>query len=162
LRSAGHRCGSRSPDPGPQGRDRARAPAAHVIASLARPRRLAAALAFALAALFPCVLRAEGEAPEALFKRGAAALGKGEYGAAIDAFESLADQGFEHPDASYDRGLAYVMRVHARAERPGDLGRAAAAFEETLLLRPADRDADLALDRVRAEVTRRRARKSKD
>ena len=97
-----------------------------------------------------------------MFKRGAEALSKGEYGAAIDDFESLADQGFAHPDASYDRGLAYVMRVHAGADRPGDLGRAAAAFEETLLLRPGDRDADLALDHVRAEVTRRRARKSKD
>ena len=31
-----------------------------------------------------------------------------------------------------------------------------------LLLRPDDHDADVALDRVRAEVTRRRARKSKD
>ncbi|MFO0757299.1 MAG: hypothetical protein U0359_12460 [Byssovorax sp.] len=102
------------------------------------------------------------ETSEELFARGAQALGKGEYGAAIDAFEALADQGFVHPDASYDRGLAYVMRVRAHAERPGDLGRAAAAFEETLLLRPGDHDADLGLDRVRAEVTRRRSRGSKD
>jgi hypothetical protein len=128
-----------------------------------RPARCFAALALSLAAL-ACATAAQAEpaAPEAVFKRGAEALRKGEYGAAIDDFESLADQGFAHPDASYDRGLAYVMRVHAGADRPGDLGRAAAAFEETLLLRPGDRDADLALDHVRAEVTRRRARKSKD
>ena len=37
--------------------------------------------------------------------------------------EALADQGFVHPDASYDRGLAYVMRYRAVAARPGDLGR---------------------------------------
>jgi len=51
--------------------------------------------------------------------------------------------------------------VRAGADRPGDLGRAAAAFEEALLLRPDDHDADVALDRVRAELTRRRARKSR-
>lgn len=96
---------------------------------------------------------------EALFKKAAAALGAGEYGAAIDALETLADRGFLHPDASYDRGLAYLMRIRARAERPGDLGRAAAAFEETLRLRPDDAEADAALDLVRGEVTRRRSRK---
>ena len=67
-----------------------------------------------------------------MFKKGAAALGRGEYAAAIDTFEALADQGFVHPDASYDRGIAYVMRFRARGDKAGDLGRAAAAFEETL------------------------------
>jgi hypothetical protein len=133
-----------------------------VIAKRRLPVVVAIALAIGLAA--PAA-RADGDpapapsSPEQLFQQGATALKKGEYGAAIDAFESLADQGYAHPDASYDRGLAYVMRVRAHADRPGDLGRAAAAFEETLLLRPGDRDADLALDRVRAEVTRRRAQK---
>jgi hypothetical protein len=54
------------------------------------------------------------------------------------------------------------MRVRARADRPGDLGRAAAAFEETLSMRPADAEAERSLDLVRAEVTRRRARRAKD
>ena len=54
------------------------------------------------------------------------------------------------------------MRVKAHADRPGDLGRAAAAFEEALLLRAGDDEADRALDLVRAEVTRRRAKKSRD
>lgn len=125
-------------------------------------RRALAALALALALLAPLSARAEGEAPEQLFAKGATALGRGEYAAAIDTFEALADQGFVHPDASYDRGLAYVMRYRAVAARPGDLGRAAAAFEEALLLRPDDHDADAALDLVRAEVTRRRARRTKD
>jgi hypothetical protein len=95
----------------------------------------------------------------ALFLKGANATAAGEYGAAIDALEALADRGFVHPDASYDRGLAYLMRIRAHAERPGDLGRAAAAFEETLRLRPDDADADKALDAIRVEVTKRRARK---
>jgi hypothetical protein len=102
------------------------------------------------------------ETPEAFFAKGAEALGRGEYAAAIDTFEALADQGFLHPDASYDRGLAYVTRYRARPDHPGDLGRAAAAFEETLLLRPGDAEADAALDLVRAEVTRKRARRSRD
>jgi hypothetical protein len=108
--------------------------------------------------------RAEGEVDSdaALFAKGSSALVAGEYGAAIDALETLADRGFLHPDASYDRGLAYVMRIRTRSERPGDLGRAAAAFEEALRLRPDDTDADAALDLVRAEVTRRRARKGAD
>lgn len=102
------------------------------------------------------------EPPEALFQRGTEALARGEYGAAIDLFEQLADRGFVHPDASYNRGLAYVTRVREGADRPGDLGRAAAAFEEALRLRPGDEGADRALDLVRAEITRRRSRRAKD
>lgn len=124
-------------------------------------KRVALALAL-VATLATSTARADGEAPEQLFAKAAKALSRGEYAAAIDTFELLADQGFVHPDASYDRGLAYVMRYRAGAGRPGDLGRAAAAFEEALLARPGDRDADVALDVVRAEVTRKRARKTKD
>lgn len=105
---------------------------------------------------------AQSEAPEALFQQGTAELGRGEYGKAIDSFELLADRGFAHPDASYNRGLAYVTRVREGADRPGDLGRAAAAFEEALRLRPGDADADRALDLVHAEITRRRSRRARD
>lgn len=122
-------------------------------------RARVAAAAFA-ALLLAGPARADATADEALFAKGSAALSSGEYGAAIEALEALADRGYLHPDASYDRGLAYLMRIRARAERPGDLGRAAAAFEETLRLSPDDRDAEAALDQVRAEVTRRRARKA--
>jgi hypothetical protein len=100
--------------------------------------------------------------PEALFQASADALARGEFGTAIDQLEALSDRGFVHPDASFNRGLAYVARIRANAERPGDLGRAAAAFEEALALRPGDTDADRALDLVRAEVTRRRSRRGKD
>jgi hypothetical protein len=127
-------------------------------------QRTAAALlvAVALGPLLGASNARADEGPEDLFGKAAAALGRGEFGAAIDTFEALADQGFVHPDASYDRGLAYVMRYRAHADHPGDLGRAAAAFEEALLLRPGDHDADAALDLVRAEVTRKRSRRTRD
>lgn len=122
-----------------------------------------AALTIALTiALAPRPAFAENEAPESAFSRASAALAKGEYGAAIDAFEALADAGFTHPDASFNRGVAYALRARDHADKPGDLGRAAAAFEETLLMRPDDADAERALDLVRAEVTRRRSRRAKD
>jgi hypothetical protein len=107
-------------------------------------------------------IRAWAQTPDELFRLGTNALGEGKYDEAIDDFEALADQGAQHPDASYNRGLGYVMRVRANAARPGDLGRAAAAFEEALLLRPGDRDAEHALELVQAEVARRGARRGKD
>jgi len=105
---------------------------------------------------------ADERSSETLFREGSDAIAKGEYAVAIERFEALSDMGFAHPDASYNRGLAYVARLRAGADRPGDLGRAAAAFEETLRMRPDDLDADRALDVVRAEVTKRRARRGKD
>jgi hypothetical protein len=92
-----------------------------------------------------------------LFREGVAALARGAHDEAIDDFELLADRGFVHPDASYDRGVAYARRALS-GSHTGDLGRAAAAFSETLLLRPADESAGAALDAVRAEIGRRRAR----
>ena len=43
---------------------------------------------------------------------------------AIDDFEALSDRGFVHPDASFDRGLAYVI---ARPREEGPAGRSRAA-----------------------------------
>lgn len=100
--------------------------------------------------------------PEVRFERASKALEAEAYDAAILEFESLADRGFAHPDVSFDRGLAYARRSRTRDEQPGDLGRAAAGFEEALRLRPDDHEAEAALDAVRAEVTRQRARKAKD
>lgn len=121
-----------------------------------RAPSLAALVALALVAAAPRVARAETEAE--LFALGSQALAKGAHGDAIDAFEALADRGFSHPDASFDRALAYLARVRANDARPGDLGRAAAAFEETLVGRPDDVEAERALEVVRAEVARKRAR----
>jgi hypothetical protein len=101
------------------------------------------------------------ETPAALFARGAQALHEGRASDAITAFEALADRGTVDPAASYDRGLAYAMRVRIGAEVPGDLGRAAQGFEEA---RDLARDAKLsdaasrALTVVRSEVARRRTR----
>jgi hypothetical protein len=98
------------------------------------------------------------DTPESLFRKGVSALRDGSVNEAVEIFEALADRGFVDPDASYDRSLSYLGRVRAGTEHPGDLGRAAAALEEALLLRPDDKEAESALDLVRAEVARRRAR----
>lgn len=90
--------------------------------------------------------------------RGREALARGEVRVAIEIYESFADSGGLHPDVSYDRGVAYVTRLRLGEDKPGDLGRAAAAFEETLLLRPGDEGAERAVEAVRAEVARRRVR----
>lgn len=100
---------------------------------------------------------AEG-GPEQQLAAALESLGRGAHDDAIDRMESLADSGFSHPDASYDRALAYVERARSANARPGDLGRAVAALEETLLQRPDDADAERALERVRGEIARRRAR----
>src|SRR5207245_2956675 len=87
-------------------------------------------LGFALLFLLPAHGTADvaPEPPETLFKKGVAALREGAVNDAVDTFETLADRGFVHPDASFDRSLSYLGRVKAGVERPGDLGRAAAAL----------------------------------
>jgi tetratricopeptide (TPR) repeat protein len=121
-------------------------------------RALRAACLACAVALPAGAARAEDESDAVLFSRANEALSRGAYDDAIDRFELLADRGFSHPDASYDRAIAYVRRAESNGARPGDLGRAAAALSETLELRPDDADADVALDRVRQEIVRRRAR----
>jgi hypothetical protein len=121
-----------------------------------------ALLAFGFVAVSGRPARAdEGETPAALFAKGAQALHDGRASDAIAAFEALADRGTVDPVASYDRGLAYAMRVRIGAEVTGDLGRAAQGFEEA---RDLTHDAKLedaasrALTVVRSEVARRRTR----
>lgn len=91
-------------------------------------------------------------------REGHQALAQGAIREALERYEGFADQGGLHPDVSYSRGVAYLTRSREGGEKPGDLGRAAAAFEEALLLRPEDAEAEAALEAVRAEVARRRAR----
>lgn len=102
--------------------------------------------------------RAGAEAPETALSEALDRLAKGAHDDAIDRLESLADTGASHPDLSYDRAVAYVERARSPNARPGDLGRAVAALEETLLARPDDAEAERALERVRGEIARRRAR----
>ena len=92
------------------------------------------------------------------FAAASQALKRGAYTEAIDTLELMADRGFVHPDASFNRAVAYVERARSSAASPGDLGRAAAALSEVLLLRPSDEQAEVGLARIRAEISRRHAR----
>lgn len=121
-----------------------------------------AALVVAVVALSGRLAQADdAQTPAALFSGGAQALREGRASDAIAAFEALADRGTLDPAASYDRGLAYAMRVRIGAEVPGDLGRAAQGFEEARDLTHDSKLADAAsraLTVVRSEVARRRTR----
>lgn len=109
-----------------------------------------------------CVDARAAESDEELFARASKALAADDADAAVTALESLADRGFVHPDASFDRGIAYALRARGPRAQIGDLGRAAAGFEEARLLRPGDVEASSALEQVRGEVSRRRSHRGKD
>lgn len=99
--------------------------------------------------------------PAALFQRANEALAGGRPSEAIAKLEALADRGVVDPVISFDRGLAYAARVRAGGEQPGDLGRAAHGFEETVELTSDPQlasDAASAVATIRSEVARRRAR----
>ena len=113
-------------------------------------------------ALWAAPAAAASGTPEQAFKDAATAIERGAYDEAIDRFELLADQGFSHPDASFDRAVAYLARAQSPRARTGDFGRAVAALAETLLLRPSDTEAEAALERVESEIARRRAREGRD
>lgn len=87
------------------------------------------------------------------------ALSKGAPTEAIQSFELLADRGVMHPDVSFDRAVAYGRRAKSPQARPGDLGRAAFALSETLILRPDDTEAQVLLTRIDQELSRARSRR---
>jgi len=99
-----------------------------------------------------------GKSLDSEFKQAAAAIARGSFGEAVDRLELLADRGFVHPDASFNRAVAYLGRARSPQREAGDLGRAAQALSETLTLRPSDTQAESLLDSVRAEIGRKRAR----
>lgn len=99
---------------------------------------------------------------EQLFQQGVEALSQDNFDRSIEVFETLSDRGFDHPDAAYNRGLAYLGRVRTKQERAGDLGRAAAAFEDAMIARRSDKNAAHALELVRTEVSRRIGRSKLD
>lgn len=115
---------------------------------------------FALLAVLAASGTAHAETPEQAYAAALAALGKGADNDAIDRLELLADQGFVHPDASLARASAYLSRAEGGSARPGDLGRAAAALSEALLLRPDDVQAEHALEAVQGEIARRKSRQA--
>ncbi|MBK6517103.1 MAG: hypothetical protein IPM79_20365 [Polyangiaceae bacterium] len=126
-------------------------------------RWLAALALFAGLLWLPLPARAADSAvPAEELGRAIAALEKGDHDGAILELEGLADAGVLHPDVSFNRGLSYALRARSDSATPGDLGRAAAGFEEAARLRPGDAEAERALDAVRAEVARRRSRQDKN
>jgi hypothetical protein len=118
-------------------------------------KRLAVALLVTASLGVAAPVRADDESE---FREAVQAIEQGAYGNAIDRLELLADRGFVHPDASFDRAVAYLGRARSTQKQAGDFGRAAAALSETLLLRPDDREAEAALEAVRSELSRSRAR----
>ena len=131
---------------------------------MTRIRALAVGVVLA-ATLLASTSRAEappGEVTDdALFASAVQSLHDGRPSDAVAQLEALADRGVVDGAASYDRGLAYIERVRAGGEQPGDLGRAAHGFEEAKDLAPEPalvRDASNSLSLVRAEVARRRSR----
>jgi hypothetical protein len=121
--------------------------------------KLAALLS--LAVLFSSLAARADDDTTTLFASATAALHEGRASDAIASLESLADRGVVDAVASYDRGLAYAMRVRIGAEVPGDLGRAAHGFEEArdLSSEPGlSDDAGRGLAVVRGEIARRRLR----
>jgi hypothetical protein len=121
-------------------------------------RRLVPVLLALLIALFALKASAASSDSARDFAAANQALKRGAFTEAIDTLELLADRGFVHPDASFNRAVAYVERARSSSAAPGDLGRAAAALSEVLLLRPDDDEADTGLARIRAEISRRHAR----
>jgi hypothetical protein len=114
--------------------------------------------ALVLASVVGFSVPARAEAPEQSYAAARAALGKGADNEAIDRMELLADQGVANADASLLRASAYLSRADGNGAQPGDLGRAAAALSEALLLRPDDAQAEHALEAVQAEIARRRTK----
>jgi len=94
-----------------------------------------------------------------LFNKATVALQAGAPGEAVGIFELLADRGVLHPDVSFNRAVAYIKRARSDRAQGGDLGRAVAALEETLTLRPADSAAEATLERLQSELSRDRSRR---
>jgi hypothetical protein len=74
---------------------------------------------------------------------------------AVLLYEAATDRGLMSATASYNRGLAYAMRIGFERPAPGDHGQAIAAFEEARLLAPGTEIAKLASSaagKVRADA----------
>lgn len=100
-------------------------------------------------------------APEVQFEQAAAAVERGAFSEALLRLERLSDNGFVHPDASFNRGLAYLQRAESTQAQPGDRGQAVAAFLEAVALSD-DADAQRLVSATRQEISRNRAARGKD
>jgi hypothetical protein len=124
-------------------------------------KALVLALGSALLLLF-ATAPASAETPQKSYAAALAALAKGADNEAIDRLELLADQGVVSADASLARAAAYLARADGNRAQPGDLGRAAAALSEALLLRPDDSQAERGLEAVQADIARRRSKEQEN
>ena len=110
-------------------------------------RVAAAMLAAVTLGLAPSLVRADDLAD--VFRRGNEAYSRGDFAAATSEYERLVDLGVRDADVFYNLGTAYA--------RSGRQGRAIAAFERSLRLRPADAEVVASLERSRSIVASRRA-----
>ncbi len=117
-----------------------------------------AALALSAVAFAQSAPKNASAAQASEFEQAARAIDQGAFGEAVDRLELLADRGFVHPDASFNRAVAYLGRARSPQRQAGDLGRAAQSLSETLALRESDTQAQTLLDAVRAEIGKKRAR----
>ena len=117
-----------------------------------------AGLAFGALAFAESAPKDASAAQASEFEQAARAIDQGAFGEAVDRLELLADRGFVHPDASFNRAVAYLGRARSPQRQAGDLGRAAQGLSETLALRSSDTQAQALLDAVRAEIGKKRAR----
>jgi hypothetical protein len=104
---------------------------------------------------------ARADQAQTTFNEAASALQKGAFSVALLGLERLSDQGFVHPDVSFNRAVAYLKRAASSQAKPGDLGQAVAALREASALRQ-DASADELIETVRLAISRNRAAKGRD
>lgn len=129
-----------------------------------RPGRALRASLAASTVLVVCAATRAQELPsepddEDLFATAVQALEVGAPTRAVDTLELLSDRGFAHPDASFNRGLAYLRRGATARAKDGDLGRAAAAFMEASLLAGGDPEASHLHERVQEAIATAKLRR---
>ena len=89
---------------------------------------------------------------EAYWKEGVEAYAATEYGAAVEAFERVVEQGFGTAEVYYNLGDAYFKKGQSsegRSFEHGELGRAILNYSRALKLNPAMEDARYNLDLAR-------------
>lgn len=125
-------------------------------------QRLRLMLAMALSVLvFGTCFELRAATSEQTFDEAAKALEKGAYSDALVRLEYLSDEGFVHPDVSFNRAVAYLGRAASAQAKPGDLGQAVAALREATLLAD-DEEAERLIETVRLRISRQRAAKGRD
>jgi hypothetical protein len=116
---------------------------------------------FALCLTLAGIARASENDARTSFLHAAALVRQGAFSDALLQLERLSDQGFVHPDASFNRALAYLQRADSAQAKPGDMGQAVAALREASVLGEDD-EASRLVDTVRQVISRQRAARGRD